>query len=327
MQVLGASSIRVALRCPSFDLLQRRLDSSHIWQNPHAGQWRAGFFDGDGCIGMSKWAAGYVCPYVHVRQAVSKDAALTLQHFQDAYGGTVTESHWSTKQNANHRPVYTWKLSGSKIFSVLEDLLVGGLCIKRPQAELLLAHASLFPGLQARSKLSQNIREAREELVCKQREVRVNELLDATMGLYKARLTRLLPARSQQYAYLGGFCDADACFSCKKTHIGTYFYTVEITQKNESFLQAIKHNVLDGKGSNVYTDKKGISKITIAATQQVLDLCSSMQPYMVSKRRQVDLILSRPPSEVAKAKLAAMHGNQYRARHQSPNTEIVDHLF
>ncbi|CAK0791794.1 unnamed protein product [Prorocentrum cordatum] len=63
-------------------------------------------------------------------------------------------------------------------------------------------------------------------------------------------------------------------------------------------------------GTNVYTQPAGYSSMSICAAGQVQDFCRRIQPYSFLKARQVELILSEPPSAKAKRVLQSMHGNQ-----------------
>lgn len=273
--------------------------------------WRGGFFDGDGSIYLSRNSkTNNIQPAIAIAASISEEAVATLGEFQSEYGGKF---HTQPARSVNQRPVYYWQISGARIFPVLEDLLANGLCIKRPQAELLLAHRSLFPGRvnQGYGSLDTTKRARlalRDQLLC----VRARELSEVKTEDHEARLLVACPDQKTRYAYAAGFCDADGMFYCRDSRNIYYYYGVQVSQKNRPFLEAFKQVILGGAGGNVCTrnDRGRCSSLSIDAQAQVFDFCRNIYPYVVNKSKQVDIILTRPASIDAKNTLESMHGNQ-----------------
>jgi len=143
--------------------------------HPH---WRGGFFDGDGSV-MYKKCGQYVRPALGIAACISRESRYSLDCFHLKYGGALSEN--KKVKNASCRPIYQWEVGGSAVFPALEDLCDSGLCIKRPQANLLLERRDLFPGIVGRAGLlSESVRQARLGLQEELRALRARMLNDTT---------------------------------------------------------------------------------------------------------------------------------------------------
>lgn len=271
--------------------------------------WRSGFFDGDGSM-FVKVGKSYPAPVLAIGLASSPESLETLSQFQILYGGNIRVSSHPDIRHAKNRIVSTWSASGPAIFPALEDLKCG-LNIKRPQADLLLAHRHLFPGRPG-IRISDTMKRARTDLQQAVRRVRAEALSTTTVEEYSDRFLTLCVSEDQACAYAAGFCDADGCYICCATGTRrTHVYKVFIAQKNRQFLEAFKEVILSGRGSNVYTSPtSGMSSLTICSASDVQDFCSRVMPFSIAKARQLDVILSEPPGSRSKDLLASMHGNQ-----------------
>lgn len=212
---------------------------------------------------------------------------------------------------AKNRPTYQWQVGGFAAFGALEDLCNSGLCIKRPQANAMLERRELFSGRIGRAgRLTDSVRQARLALQGELRSLRARMLNYTTSQMYVKQMRTTFSGEDDVCAYAAGFCDADGCFCCTP-HGNQFYYHVVISQKNRSFLEAFKEVVFLSKGSNVYTNStSGVSSLRISRQQDVFQFCSRIHPFTVSKRQQVDIILTMPPGPTARALLQSMHGDQ-----------------
>lgn len=283
--------------------------TSHLFRS-HS-HWRGGFFDGYGSMFLQRYGRTIVNvgPAIGISASISDEAYTTLLEFQEVYGGKVYEYHGNV--SAMRRPVYSWRVNGTAIFPALNSLLVSGLCIKRPQAELLLSCQHLFAGRLRRGlRWSDAERVARENLRNQLYETRAQNLMDSTTESYKARLLSACPQPDDKHAYAAGIFDADGCFRCVKDRT-RYSYVLTLSQKKFSFLEAFKEVVLKGAGGKVATGKRdGVSSLSLYSRAQVLQLCQAMYPFLINKKKQAEIILTQPPSAEVKALIASMHGNQ-----------------
>lgn len=275
--------------------------------------WRSGFFDGDGSVFVSKSGSTH-SPVLSVGQTSSAVAAETLSQFHGLYGGSLSEAH---PDNPHNRRMRKWEVSGRAVFPALEDL-GGGLIIKRPQADVILASSHLFAGKKG-ARVGDALRQARHELQLAVRRVRSHSR-SATLSEEYGNMFRIYCASEEQKcAYAAGFCDADGCYTCVADRGGSktiYRYRVNIVQKNRQFLEAFKQVILAGRGTNVHSSSCGMSSLSITARSQVQDFCHRVRPFSITKACQLDVILSEPPSARSKDILASMHGNQGKTMRQ-----------
>lgn len=100
-------------------------------------QYIAGFFDGEGCIGLSQSFPAHNIPYL--RASISNTKPEILWAIAEAYGGNVTLKQKTSSSLPNAKPAYVWQLTNARaerfILSIIPYLVM-----KRPQAELALAY-------------------------------------------------------------------------------------------------------------------------------------------------------------------------------------------
>jgi len=277
-----------------------------LQRSPSHPCWRSVFFDGDGSIHVKR-SGGGLSPSLSISQAASEEAIATLSQFHFQYGGSFSASKPRDIANPGIRPMYHWAASGPAILPVLEDL-GRGLIVKRPQAELMIAHMDLFPGRPG-VRVSDSVKQARNTLRQSIRRVRAQAPFAITLKEYSDQFLEF--CEEQMCAYAAGFCDADGCYICHAAGPNNIMsYRVFIAQNNRPFLQAFKHVILKGGGSNIHTRKCGASVLAISKQRDVLDFCARVRPFSITKACQLDVILSQPPSAKTKEVLASMHGNQ-----------------
>lgn len=94
----------------------------------------AGFFDGEGCIGLyhRKGRVNGASLRIQLTQNKSKESTTILYYLKDKYGGAISE-----QRTLSNNVKYNWQLAprGSKVF--LEDI-IEHLIIKKKQALLAL---------------------------------------------------------------------------------------------------------------------------------------------------------------------------------------------
>lgn len=111
---------------------------SAAWQTPTELAYLAGFFDGEGYVGISndrpKWAKGNV--YLRLRVNITQKDDTVLSMLKDIYKGTI---------NKGKDGIYKWYVDGNSAVIFLKDILPF-LIIKKKQVELALEFASLQVG-------------------------------------------------------------------------------------------------------------------------------------------------------------------------------------
>lgn len=96
----------------------------------------AGFFDGEGCIGISKSGKS---GQMILRTSLVNTNDIVLRVIQATYGGSIhVQQHQS-----NWKPAYNWSVAGRQAREFLKD--IGPfLVMKRPQYEVALRFFSTF---------------------------------------------------------------------------------------------------------------------------------------------------------------------------------------
>lgn len=132
-------------------------------------QWLAGFFDGEGCIGLHKGGSRSTANY-HPRATITNTDLPTLKAIQVQYGGTI---HEATKKGST-KPCWILAWSNQKALAFLR-LISPHLIVKKSQAEVLLAGWKSHPPF---INLTEKEREERVQLYTKLREMkRINPSL------------------------------------------------------------------------------------------------------------------------------------------------------
>jgi hypothetical protein len=132
-------------------------------------QWLAGFFDGEGCVGLHKGSPSRNTNY-HPRVTITNIDLPTLKAIQAQYGGSI---HEATKKESV-RPCWMLVWSTQKALSFLR-LISPHLIVKKSQAEVLLA--GYKPGING-VRLTDIQKEERAQLYSKLREMkRINPSL------------------------------------------------------------------------------------------------------------------------------------------------------
>lgn len=118
----------------------------------------AGFFDGEGSIGVGRRKS-----HQHVLQvSVGQIDPTPLHLFKDRYGGSITMQRRS-RQSSTHRDFHYWTTSSKKAGRALADLLPF-LIVKRPQATLGLAIQDRMRHQGGNKGLPLGEQESREDL-------------------------------------------------------------------------------------------------------------------------------------------------------------------
>jgi len=94
--------------------------------------WLAGFFDGEGCINITKFRQ-YICPRIMVSNTNKK----VLEFIQENYGGDIRENSTNKKNHPNWKSGYTYRLQHTKAVKFIKDIFPY-LKVKKEQAKLLL---------------------------------------------------------------------------------------------------------------------------------------------------------------------------------------------
>lgn len=83
----------------------------------------AGFFDGEGSIGLAKSRTGKVGPYHYeLRIAVAQVNPSPLYKFADLFGGSV-HKQFPKKPHLGSKPLYKWGVSSDKAYRALVAML------------------------------------------------------------------------------------------------------------------------------------------------------------------------------------------------------------
>lgn len=94
--------------------------------------WAAGFFDGEGCIGVSRSKKGKLCVYYSIQITAFQNVRAPLGIFHQLFGGTI---RYSTTHSTGG---WVWQLSGRRLKVALEEMLPF-LIVKREQAQIGIA--------------------------------------------------------------------------------------------------------------------------------------------------------------------------------------------
>jgi hypothetical protein len=92
----------------------------------------AGFFDGEGNVGIYRAGGGCLALKSQVTQNKSQNSTWLLNQLQKRFGGCVTE-----QRTLSHRTKLNWQLSGIKAARFLNSILPY-LVLKRGQAEMAI---------------------------------------------------------------------------------------------------------------------------------------------------------------------------------------------
>lgn len=124
--------------------------SERIWR-----AYAAGFFDGEGSVGIYRYGSGRTRPKV----SISNTDLAVLEEFKARYGGSISKS---AKVERWHVQCYGWSMNGRhQITAMLKDLLPY-LRTKRKQADLMLEYFSK-PSHQRRMDIVRELKEAKRE--------------------------------------------------------------------------------------------------------------------------------------------------------------------
>lgn len=126
------------------------------WQTPTELAYMAGFFDGEGYVGISSdkpaWKKGGV--YYRMRVNVTQKDPTVLLNFKNIYGGTLTKGNDG---------VWKWYIDGKKACAFLSDIMPY-LIIKKEQAKLALEFSSLNTGKGKSTKAKERQEEIYEKV-------------------------------------------------------------------------------------------------------------------------------------------------------------------
>lgn len=94
--------------------------------------WAAGFFDGEGCIGVSRSKRGKPCVYYAIQITAFQNVRAPLEILHQLFGGTI---RYSTTHSTGG---WVWQLSGRGLKIALQEMLPF-LVVKREQAQIGIA--------------------------------------------------------------------------------------------------------------------------------------------------------------------------------------------
>ena len=101
----------------------------------------AGFFDGEGCIGINKAPSKRVRDRYRVEVQINQVDRRPLVLFQERYGGTLSK-HERSKKNPKWQDIWHWLISDRRAKALIKDLLP--YCIvKKRDLEVALDYLSL----------------------------------------------------------------------------------------------------------------------------------------------------------------------------------------
>src|SRR5262252_6776146 len=93
----------------------------------------AGFLDGEGHVGMTKWGTSWLPVLI-----ITNTDRRVIDWLVERYGGKV---YIHDRRNSVHKPRFNWRLVGKHATTLLEQVLPY-LILKRQQAELCLRYYS-----------------------------------------------------------------------------------------------------------------------------------------------------------------------------------------
>lgn len=120
----------------------------------HGYVWAAGFFDGEGCVGLYNTGSNGNSRYPVIR--VSQARREPLDYLQEMFGGTVVIQY-----RAKGKTYYSWQLVGSKAVAYALSHMLPFLRVKHKEAELLVEYCSRIGKCGTRGGLSEEERQAR----------------------------------------------------------------------------------------------------------------------------------------------------------------------
>lgn len=116
--------------------------------------WAAGFFDGEGYVGISGKPGG---ANYKLRATVTNCDPRPVEEFKRMFGGSVTVTNMA-KYNPRARTRYTWEISGRKVSEVLQ-LLLPFFRDKQEQAELAISFADTLLQGQVKNEATMAFRD------------------------------------------------------------------------------------------------------------------------------------------------------------------------
>lgn len=103
------------------------------------------------------------------------------------------------------------------------------------------------------------------------------------------------PNRKRQLTaeYLAGFIDGEGCIGIRSNQLGVYSVRVAITNTFLPTLQAIQAEF----GGKIYPRRSSRTKQQYALTwsnkEEIFNLLTSISPYVISKKPEIDLVLEQ----------------------------------
>jgi hypothetical protein len=248
--------------------------------------WAGGMFDGDGTVLVNKQKYK-----LRLRVAVGKaeKGLCVCEKFKEMFGGGV---YFAASKSASVQPVYTWVASGESAVKFCQ-LLAPHCHLKKRQLEL----ASQFPVGSTDIHLCHDTKSARSAIHQQLKEMKQLEHTQIAAGLS-------LP-------YMAGLIDADGCLVV----VSSKSVCLSASQK----FSAICHALQKELGGSVYCCKNSyVWKITKGA----MSVIEALQPHLLEKKQQADLILAMNHSNLSQT-LLQLKGLKGLQRHTTPVMHTV----
>ncbi len=104
-----------------------------------------------------------------------------------------------------------------------------------------------------------------------------------------------VPTREDQIAYVAGVCDAEGSFGINNKGVAA----IDVYNNNPKILEAVKSILGCG---NATPDHRGTWHFRTAKQSSVLEVCTELLPFMVLKKRQVEILIQAVKSKNSERK-------------------------
>jgi hypothetical protein len=125
--------------------------------NPERLAYAAGFFDGEGTVGIDRFRDhGYASYRYRLRVRIPNTNAQVVQWFKDNFGGSIADQ----KKSGNRKPQTIWSTSGNNALQFIK-MISPYLLVKQPAAKVAIQYQE---NIQLQSRMSDSERNRRESL-------------------------------------------------------------------------------------------------------------------------------------------------------------------
>lgn len=304
----------------------------------------AGYFDAEGSLGVFPANAGRSwC----TRVSFGQTNPAVLHQLHDIYGGTLSKIQ---RQSANWRDQTHWVLSRFNVVACFLQDIQPYLGEKRDQVEAVLSRFSTrMPALDAQKLIRDLQRMKKTKLTVKRLPIKVQSSPSAykvrcgaddckrparaqslcTLHYQRARsagtLQVLQPNRSAtaftrpkiiptELAYFAGYFDGDGSVDLRQ-HSSTWHLAIAFNQTRPEALLCM-HAVYGGtlRFQKKKPPRRHQLKWSLTRREAVLAFLRDVQPHVIEKRREVDLLLVQYTSTMTTAQGQALVTNLCRDR-------------